>query len=186
MWDCAVWNFIECNGKVVVTDVSSSTMIKVLQYLYIGNVNEADVDIDLLYAADKYEIPKLQSFSESIILKRLNIETVFDIALAANDCGSKNFKDCVSRSLCKHWKKIKEDRRSQIFLSNAVILSEILNQMWLNKECSQMKYFMSLLLGIAKYTVHYHQNNFYISFNILRNTIWTILCVSKCSSISFS
>ena len=122
-------NFIECNGKVVVTDVSSSTMIKVLQYLYFNDVNEADVDINLLYAADKYEISKLQAFSESIILKRLNIETVFDIALAANNCGSKNFKDCVSRFLCKHWKKIREDKRSRMFLNNAVILSEILNQL---------------------------------------------------------
>ena len=122
-------HFTECKGKVVVTDVSSSTMIKVLQYLYFNDVNEADVDINLLYAADKYEIPKLQAFSESIIQKRLNIETVFDIALAANDCGSKNFKDCVSRFLCKHWKKIREDTRSQIFLNNAVLLSEILDQM---------------------------------------------------------
>ena len=122
-------HFIEGNGKVVVTDVSSSTMIKVLQYLYVGDINEADVDIDLLYAADKYEIAKLQSFSESVILKRLNIETVFDIALAANNCGSKDFKNCVSRFLCQHWKKIREDKRSQIFLNNAVILSEILNQM---------------------------------------------------------
>ena len=59
-------DFIECNGKVVVTDVSSSTMIKVLQYLYVGDMNEADVDIDLIYAADKYQIAKLQAFSESI------------------------------------------------------------------------------------------------------------------------
>ena len=122
-------NFIECNGKVVVTDVSSSTMIKVLQYLYVGDISESDADIDLLYAADKYEIAKLQAFSESIILKRLNIETVFDVALAANNCGSKNFKDCVSRFLCKHWKNIREDKRSQMFLNNAEILREILNQM---------------------------------------------------------
>ena len=61
--------------------------------------------------------------------ERLNIETVFDIAIAAKTCGSKDFKDKVSRFLCRNWKKICEDKRSQAFLNNAVILRDILNQM---------------------------------------------------------
>ena len=122
-------HFVEGNGKAVVTDVSSSTMIKVLLYIYTGYIQDAEIDVYVLYAADKYEMKQLRAFSESKLQERLNIDNVFDIALAANICGTQNFKELVFRFLCKNWKKISQDSRSQIFSNNPVILREILDQM---------------------------------------------------------
>ena len=81
--------FVEGNGKVVVTDVSSSTMTKVLRYIYTGYIPETEIDLDVLYAADKYEMEQLQAICESKLQENLNIDNVFDISLAANNCGSK-------------------------------------------------------------------------------------------------
>ena len=122
-------HFVESNGKVVVTDVSSTTMMKVLLYIYTDYIQDADIDVDVLYAADKYEMEQLKAFSESKLKERLNIDNVFDISMAANNCGSQNFKELVSGFLCKNWKKISQDSRSQIFSNNPAILREILNQM---------------------------------------------------------
>ena len=122
-------NFVESQGRVKVTDVSCKTMIKVLQYLYTGNINKAEIDVDVMYAADKYEMKHLHAVSEFILGENLDVNNVFDIALVANHCGSNNFKGCVNRFLCKKWKKIKVDKRSQMFLNNPVYMKEILNQL---------------------------------------------------------
>ena len=122
-------NFVESKGKVVVTDTASTTMIKVLQYLYTGDIDKSLIDVDLLYASEKYDVEHLPELCESVLAENLNIENVFDIVLAANDCGSKNFQEYVYSFLGKHWKKIREDKRSQIFLSKPEVLMQILNQM---------------------------------------------------------
>ena len=122
-------NFVESKGKVMITDVSRSTMTKLLLYIYTGYIQDGDIDVDVLYAADKYEMEQLKAYSESKLLEKLNIDNVFDISLAANNCGSQNFKELVLRFLCKNWKKICEDSRSKIFSNDPVILREILNQM---------------------------------------------------------
>jgi len=122
-------NFVESEGKVVVTDIASSTMIKVLQYLYTGDLEKSVIDVDLFYASDKYGVEHLPELCESELAKNLNIENVFDIVLAANTCGSKNFKEHVFSFLGKHWKEIREDKRSQIFSNNPDVLMQILNQM---------------------------------------------------------
>ena len=122
-------NFVESEGKVVVTDIAGSTMIKVLQYLYTGELDKSVIDVDLLYASDKYGVEHLPELCESVLAKNLNIENVFDLVLASNNCGSKNFKEHVFSFLGKHWKKIREDKRSQIFSNNPEVLMQILNQM---------------------------------------------------------
>ena len=122
-------SFVESKGKVVVTDISSTTMIKVLKFIYTGFINEVEIDVDVLYAADKYEMAHLHALVESKLQEKLNIETVFDLTIAANNCGSKTFQDNISRFLCRNWKKICEDKRCQTFFNNAVMLRDILNQM---------------------------------------------------------
>merc|ERR1711953_212059 len=104
-------------------------MIKVLQYLYTRNIDKSLIDVDLLYASDKYDVEHLPGLCESVLAENLNIENVFDIVSAANDCGSKNFKEYVFSFLGKHWKEIREDKRSEIFLNYPEVLMQILNQM---------------------------------------------------------
>ena len=58
-----------------------------------------------------------------MLAKNLIIENVFEVVLAANNCGSDSFKECVFSFLGKHWKEIREDKRSQIFLNNPEVLT---------------------------------------------------------------
>ena len=122
-------SFVESQGRVKVTDVSCKTMTKVLNYLYTGNINKEAIDVDVMYAADKYEIEHLHAISELTLGERLDVETVFGIALVAHHCGSKPFNEFVHSFLCKNWRAIKEDKRSQMFLNNPVFMREILNQL---------------------------------------------------------
>ena len=121
--------FVEDHGRVKVTDVSSQTMVKILQYLYTGSINKPQIDVDVMYASDKYEMQHLHAFCEFALGEKLNVETVFDIATAAYRCGSSCFRDYVNSFLCQHWKDIKKDERSQMFFKNPVYLRKILNQL---------------------------------------------------------
>lgn len=116
-------------GSVKVTDISSKTMAKVLQYLYTGNLNKEDIDVEVMYAADKYEIRHLHALAELALGEKLCSESVFEIATAANSCGSDAFKNYVSSFLFKHWKQIKCDEQSQMFLNNPSIIKEILDKL---------------------------------------------------------
>ena len=122
-------SFQERKGSVKVTDVSSKTMAKVLQYLYTGNISKGDVDVEVMYAADKYGIQHLLAFAELSLGEKLDLETVFETATVANSCGSVVFKDYVNNFLLKHWKQIKCDEQSQVFLNNPSIMKEILDKL---------------------------------------------------------
>ena len=121
-------SFVESQGRVKVTDVSCKTMVKVLHYLYTGNANKAGIDVDVMYAADKYEMEHLHAISELVLGEKLDTDTVFDIALVASHCGSNIFKGCVNTFLFENWKEIKKDKRSEMFLNNPSYMREILNQ----------------------------------------------------------
>ena len=115
-------------GVTKVTDVSSKTMEKVLQYLYTGQFKKEDMDIDVLYAADKYGIGYLHSVCELELATNLTTETVSDNALAANLCGSETFKSYVFGYVRKHWKQLKDSGKADFLNKNPSILTEILDR----------------------------------------------------------
>jgi hypothetical protein len=57
----AMFNMVESSenqtGVVKVNDINGKTMKSLLKYIYQDRVEEEDVDVDLLLAADKYDLP---------------------------------------------------------------------------------------------------------------------------------
>ena len=69
----------------------------------------------------------LQAVSELEISKNLTIETAPMVAVAADLCGSEEFKKYVFRYVAKYWKHMKESERSQWLENNPALLSQILS-----------------------------------------------------------
>ena len=118
-------NFTESKGKVIVKDVSIKTMQTFLQFLYCGEVKKSDIDIDLLLAADKYEVSHLHAICELELGKNITIETSSEIAVVANMCGSKPFKEHVYAFIRKNWKEFSTNDQSKLLTKNSNILREI-------------------------------------------------------------
>ena len=120
-------NFVENQGTSIVTDISCRTMSTLLNYIYSGQLSKSKLDIDLLYASDKYQIEPLQTLCELELGANITIATTPNLALAAYHCGSTKFKDHVFRFLRKHWKNIKCIDELNIIRNNLNLLSEVLD-----------------------------------------------------------
>ena len=121
-------NFSEIRGTTKVTDVSSETMVQVLKYMYSGEISKSDIDIDLLLAADKYELEHLFAICELELAYRISIETAQELSIAANLCGSEQFKHHTYSFVKENWGKIRNTKHSDKIRNNPQILSEILDK----------------------------------------------------------
>jgi len=121
-------NFSEISGTTKVTDVSSDTMAKVLQYIYSGEIGRRDIDIDLLVAADKYEMEHLHAICELELAYGMSIENAQDLSIAANMCGSEQFKHHIYSFVRENWSKIRNTEHSDQIRNNSKILTEILDK----------------------------------------------------------
>ena len=121
-------NFKENQGTTTVTDVSSDTMAKILQYLYTGEVKKCEIDAKLLLAADKYEMEHLHSVCELEIGTRLTFETASEIARVADACGSEIFKTYVYNFVRKHWKQMNFSDQAEWIRNNPTVLAELLDR----------------------------------------------------------
>ena len=120
-------NFTENKGTVTVTDVSSHTMANILKYLYTGALNKSEMDVELLMAADKYEIGHLKAICELELGTKITIETALELASVATLCGSNIFKRHVLDFIRKHWKHLDAKKRFDWTKENPHILSEVLH-----------------------------------------------------------
>jgi len=118
-------NFTESEGKVTINDVNIKTMQTFLQFLYCSEVKKSDIDVDLLLAADKYEVNYLQSMCELELDKNISIETSPDLAIVASMCGSKSFKEHVYGFIRKNWKDIRICDQSKSITKNSRMMGEI-------------------------------------------------------------
>ena len=122
-------NFKEKQDKsTTVTDVSSHTMAKVLQYLYTGQVNNSEIDTKLLLAADKYELEHLQAVCELELGRKITIGTASEIVLVADACGSQIFKRYVYDFVWKYWKHMDSSDQAELLNRNPETLAELLNR----------------------------------------------------------
>ena len=122
-------NFKEKQDKsTTVTDVSSETMAKVLQYLYTGQVNNSEIDTKLLLAADKYELEHLQALCELELGRKIMTGTASEIAHVADACGSQIFKRYVYDFIWKYWKQMDSSDQAELLRRNPATLAELLNR----------------------------------------------------------
>jgi hypothetical protein len=71
-------------GEVKIEDIDAKTMKSLIIYMYQNRVLEQDADMmDLLFAADKYNLADLVLLCEESIMKNISDETVLDIAVSS-------------------------------------------------------------------------------------------------------
>ncbi len=89
-------------GVIRVKDISAETMEALLKYLYTDFVAEQAITVDLMIAADKYQIARLCKICENRLLKHLNTDNVIEILVAAYLVDSDKMLKAVMKFLCSH------------------------------------------------------------------------------------
>jgi hypothetical protein len=107
------------SGEVKVVDIDAKTMKSLLMYMYQNHFPGAEADMNLLYAADKYNLVELVSHCQESIMKNISDETVLDIAVSSRLLASqevykaaKKFIDTRPIKSLKAgtaWKKFKKE-----------------------------------------------------------------------------
>ena len=121
-------DYCENKGNVKVTDISSDTMEKLLRYLYTYCVPKTDIDEQLYYAADKYEISELKDICEKELAKGISLENIVSLAVAASLCGSNEFKSNIFGFLSGQWNNIQSSDQSQLAIHYPDILTHLLEK----------------------------------------------------------
>ncbi|KAL7298479.1 hypothetical protein TKK_0008263 [Trichogramma kaykai] len=80
--------------SVNITDVDYDVAVEMLRFIYTGSVENDEIPliIELLAAADKYQLEELQNKCEEILSRNLSTKNVVDILKAADKCSMKNLK----------------------------------------------------------------------------------------------
>ena len=119
-------NFSENQGQVRVTDINSGTMETMLKYLYTRQVKKCDIDLQLFYAADKYEVDHLKVQCEKELTNNISLERIVELAVAASLCGSEDFKSHVFGFLAKQWNNIQNSDQKELIKHYPDILLNLL------------------------------------------------------------
>jgi len=95
------------NGNVHISNVSSFTIRKLLQFVYIGFKSKEFLDLELLDAAIKYNVPSLINTFVEDLNSILSISNAIDILLASHVKKVQLYKQHVIKFIIDHWDEVK-------------------------------------------------------------------------------
>lgn len=82
-------------GKLMV-DIKKEVLYELVRYLYCDEIPEvAQFGLDLLYAADKYDIPGLKQSSIAYLVNNINLQNFADCLIAADQLNISSLKNAV-------------------------------------------------------------------------------------------
>ena len=85
--------------QVKVDDINSNTMIEILRFIYTKNLLYINNDqiIELLYGAEKYQLPDLKDFCKKTMINNISIDNIFEYYSVADQYDLKDLLECCIR-----------------------------------------------------------------------------------------
>jgi hypothetical protein len=106
-------------GEVKVEDIDAKTMKSLLMYMYKNHFPGVEASMNLLYAADKYNLAELVLHCQESIMKNISDETVLDIAVSSKILASQEVYEAAKKFIDTRpikslkagnaWKKFKKE-----------------------------------------------------------------------------
>ena len=112
-WRDDPWSLMPCmispdmeetrRGEVVIKDLDSDTVGKMLAYVYTGKVEEIEAKAaELLAAAEKYILPELKMMSEEALCRTMKIDNVLDMLVLADLHKDSNVKSVAMKFMLEN------------------------------------------------------------------------------------
>ena len=120
------------NKQVNITDISNKAIKNMIRFIYTGalRLGEVSVELDVLKAADKYDINNLKEMCEERISKKLSIENCFEILQAAQQFNADKLKDKAIEFIAKNADVLIEKPEFELLKTmHAEVASDIVREM---------------------------------------------------------
>ena len=98
-----------------------------IYFKHTGKIDSVEIDLELLTSANKYQIEDLQAICELELASNLTKESAPMTAVAADLCGSEDFKRYVFHFVARYWRHMADNSRYEWLEKNPALLSQILN-----------------------------------------------------------
>lgn len=98
----------DTSNKVHIEDVDGTTTQKLLKYIYTDDLTseEPAVDMDLLSAANKYNLCKLKDWCEQVLISEIDKDNVIEAWMSADLLNAGNVSKACENFMIKKWKFI--------------------------------------------------------------------------------
>ncbi|OVA12666.1 BTB/POZ-like [Macleaya cordata] len=97
------------NDTIALPELNHEELESLLEFLYSGNLGTEKVEkhvYALSVAADKYEIPYLQTFCERRMLESLDSSNALEVLEISDVCSNKTLREAAMKSVVKHMEDI--------------------------------------------------------------------------------
>ena len=114
-------------NNVDICDFSPEAVRSMLHFFYTGSVNEEMINIELLAAADKYQIDRLKELCEETLATKLRAENVIIALFAANLHGTPTFQQKAKHFAAFNWAAIPRNATFESIKQFPALLVNILD-----------------------------------------------------------
>ena len=121
------------NGTLEIKDFSAKTMRTFLTYLYTDSIGADEIDVDLLRAADKYDLERLVSECVSELFMKINPENILEIIETAHLLNLTDLYDEVLSKLKNGMKPTNQDGFNDLVAKYPAIAQDLLNSLLFQK-----------------------------------------------------
>ncbi|KAJ8668481.1 hypothetical protein QAD02_010144 [Eretmocerus hayati] len=117
-------------NHIDIEDVDDEVMEKVLTYLYTDRLQfTKNSALDILAAAQKYQIPGLKTLCSKVIVENLSDENMIESLISADFLGILELKSQILKVVAQHIKRLTKMKEFDTLLSSHTpLLKEILNE----------------------------------------------------------
>jgi speckle-type POZ protein len=86
------------SSKIIVGDIDGETMLELLRFIYTNEVENIDeIAKNLIYAAEKYDLPELKALCASKLIDQIADENVSELLHVADGLGEQGlFRECMN------------------------------------------------------------------------------------------
>jgi hypothetical protein len=126
--------------EVEIKDFDDWTMKSLLSYIYENYVPKYDPDIDLLLAAEKYNLADLVLLCEDSVISNISDETVLDIAASSRLLASQNVFEATKKFInARPLKSLKAGNVWKMFKTENPTLAKEITQKPTTKKIKKIK-----------------------------------------------
>lgn len=96
------------SNHYVITDVTSRGMKELLHFIYTGRIDKTESIVEeVLEAAQKYQVLRLQAICESLILRELNVDNAVKTLILAHEHKAQQLKEIVLEFIARNFQTVK-------------------------------------------------------------------------------
>ena len=95
-------------NKIIIKDMSAKTLSSLLHFIYTDEI-DFKIDLDLMAAAQRYNVQRLQLICENVLLEKIDISNCLDFWVMSHYHQAKVLETASTRFIARNWATVKKN-----------------------------------------------------------------------------